>query len=155
MTATALLPRRGRRLHPSAEPNVIPFIDVLLVLLIVFMVTAPKPTVDLQVDMPGRNTTYVPPLIPPTIVELRESGNGYRLLVDERDVALDRLASSVLALVRAKEPVLTIEDALADARIYVRSDQDVAYGNVVGVIDELRSAGFEKVSIFAQTAEEA
>ena len=154
MTA-ALLRRGARTLHPSAEPNVIPFIDVLLVLLIIFMVTAPKPTVDLKVDMTPRDATYVLPLIPPTIVELREIGNGYRLLVDERDVALDGLASSVLARVRAKEPVLTMEDALADARIYVRSDQGVAYGNVVGVIDELRSAGFEKVSIVAQTAEEA
>lgn len=153
MTA-ALLRRRDRTLHPSAEPNVVPFIDVLLVLLIVFMVTAPRPTVDLQVDMP-RNAPRELPLIPPTIVELREDGEGYRLLVDERDVALDGLARSVLAHVRAKEPVLTTADALADARIYVRSDQDVAYGNVVGVIDELRSGGFEKVSIFAQSAEEA
>ena len=97
----------------------------------------------------------MPPLIPPTIVELRESGSGYRLLVDERDVAMHTLARTVLAHVRAKEPVLTAADALADARIYVRSDQGVAYGNVVGVIDELRTAGFEKVSIVAQTAEEA
>ncbi|MGH6949619.1 MAG: biopolymer transporter ExbD [Vitreimonas sp.] len=153
MTA-ALARRQSRTLHPSAEPNVIPFIDVLLVLLIIFMVTAPKPTVDLQVDMP-RNAQYQPPLIPPTIVELRESGGGYRLTVDQRDVSLHGLAGSVLAHVRAKEPVLTAEDALADARIYVRSEQSVAYGNVVGVIDELRAAGFEKVSIIAQTAEEA
>lgn len=153
MTA-ALLRRGARTLHPSAEPNVIPFIDVLLVLLIVFMVTAPRPTVDLQVDMP-RNAPRELLLIPPTIVELREDGQGYRLLVDGSDVALDGLARSVLAHVRAKEPVLTTADALADARIYVRSDQGVAYGNVVGAIDELRSAGFEKVSIFAQSAEEA
>lgn len=154
MTAAALLPRRGRRHLPSADPNVIPFIDVLLVLLVIFMVTAPKPTVDLQVDMPP-HSIYTPPIIPPTVVELRENAGGYRLFVDGRDVALDGLASSVLAHVRAKEPVLTAEDALAEARIYVRSDQDVAYGNVVGVIDALRTAGFEKVSIYAQTAEEA
>lgn len=153
MTA-AIVQRRSRAHRPAAEPNVIPFIDVLLVLLIIFMVTAPKPTVDLQVDMPPRNTTYEPPLIPPTVVELRESGAGYRLLVDERDVALERLGRAVLAHVRAKEPVLTAEDALADARIYVRSDQGVAYGSVVGVIDELRTAGFARVSIYAQTAEE-
>jgi biopolymer transport protein ExbD len=152
MTPALAIRRRGARHHPAAEPNVIPFIDVLLVLLIIFMVTAPKPTVDLQVDMP-RERRSQPPLIRPTIVELREYGGGYRVLVGERNVSQEQLASSVLAHVLAADPVLTRGDAFADARIYVRSDQGVAYGNVVAVIDELQHAGFEKVSVFAQTAE--
>ena len=154
MTAALAIRRRSARHQPSAEPNVIPFIDVLLVLLIIFMLTAPRPTVDLRVDMP-RNGPVVLPLIAPTIVELREDASGYRLFIGEREVALDRLASIVLERVLADEPVLTEQDAFADARVYVRSDQDVAYGNVVAVIDELQHAGFQKVSVFAQTAQEA
>ena len=150
---TLAIARRRAQLRLSAEPNVIPFIDVLLVLLIIFMVTAPRPTVDLQVDMP-RNTPLVHAVTTSTIVELRQDAVGCRLFVDEREVELDALAGAVLAHVLAAEPVLTAQDVRAEARVFVRSEQSVAYGNVVGVIDELRRAGFEKVSVFAQTAEE-
>jgi biopolymer transport protein ExbD len=153
MTAATFARRSRVRLDPSAEPNVIPFIDVLLVLLIIFMVTAPRPTVDLQVDMP-RNAPVTPAVTTSTLVELREDAGGYRLFVSEREVALDSLAGAVMAHVRASQPVLTEQDVRAEAPIYVRSDQGVAYGNVVGVIDELRHAGFEKVSVYAQLAEE-
>lgn len=155
MTAALAIGRRSVRHQPSAEPNVIPFIDVLLVLLIIFMLTAPRPTVDLRVDMPSGNEQKAIPFIEPTIVELREDAAGYRLLVGEREVALERLGRSVLERVLAAQPVLTAQDAFAEARIYVRSDQGVAYGKVVAVIDELQHSGFAKVSIFSQTAEEA
>ena len=154
MTAVLAIHRRSARHRPAAEPNVIPFIDVLLVLLVIFMLTAPRPTVDLRVDMP-RNGPIVIPLIEPTIVELREDAGGYRLFLGEREVALEDLAGSVLDRVLADQPVLTAQDAFAEARVYVRSDQNVAYGNVVAVIDELQHGGFQKVSVFAQTAQEA
>jgi biopolymer transport protein ExbD len=87
--------RAARHHQPAAEPNVIPFIDVLLVLLIIFMVTAPRPTVDLQLELTRRG----PPaqvVIPPTIVELHEEASGYRLTVANRDVSLDALGQAVL-----------------------------------------------------------
>jgi biopolymer transport protein ExbD len=151
--AILAIARRRAQLRPSAEPNVIPFIDVLLVLLIIFMVTAPRPTVDLQVDMP-RNAPPARAVTTSTIVELRQDATGYRLFVNEHEVQLEALAGAVMAHVLAAEPVLTEQDVRAEARVFVRSEQSVAYGNVVGVIDELRHAGFEKVSVFAQTAEE-
>ena len=154
MTAASLAGGRARfGREPAAEPNVIPFIDVLLVLLIVFMVTAPKPTVDLQLELPNR-TAPLTVVIPPTIVDVAEDGQGYRLLVGGRDVALDDLAGAVLNDILAADSVLTEGDAFADARVYVRADQDVAYGNVVAVLDELRHAGFAKVAVFAQAADE-
>ena len=64
--------RRVRPL-PAAEPNVIPFIDVLLVLLVIFMVTAPAPTVDLHVDLP-RGPAHDPGPVHPTIVSIRDEG---------------------------------------------------------------------------------
>ena len=116
MTAVVANYRRSAGHRPSAEPNVIPFIDVLLVLLVIFMLTAPTPTVDLRVDMP-RNGPISHPLIEPTIVELREDGGGYRLFVGEREVALESLADAILERVLADQPVLTAQDAFAEARV--------------------------------------
>lgn len=140
---------------PMVDLNTTPLIDVMLVLLIIFMVTAPKPTVDLQLEMPGPRPVYVPPAIPPTIVELRQIAGGYRLIVDERDVSIEALPQIVLWSALATDPALTPEDVYADARVFVRADQGIAYGNVVAVIDELQHAGFAKVGVFAQTAEDA
>jgi biopolymer transport protein ExbD len=139
--------RRIVRHHPASEPNVIPFIDVLLVLLIIFMVTAPKPTVDLQLQLPTHTPAPLP-LIPPTIVEVQEGPSGYRLMVGARETSLDALAGVVLARALAVDSVLTREDAFRDAHVYVRADQDVSYGVVVAVIDELQHSGF------AQSADE-
>ena len=97
----------------------------------------------------------VPPAIPPTIVELRQIAGGYRLIVDERDVSIEALPQIVLSSALATDPALTPEDVYADARVFVRADQGIAYGNVVAVIDELQHAGFAKVGVFAQTAEDA
>lgn len=144
----------GRReaLHPAAEPNVIPFIDVLLVLLIIFMVTAPKPTVDLQLQLPARSAG--PPLmIAPTIVDLRATPNGYGAFIGDEEIALTHLPSAVLAYAMAGDPALREGDVFAEARVYVRAvDQGVAYGVVVAALDELKSAGFEQVGVFSQEA---
>jgi len=75
MAQAYLARKRVTRLAPTADPNVIPFIDVLLVLLIIFMVTAPKPTTDLRVDLPQRNVVS-PALLEPTIVALRQTSEG-------------------------------------------------------------------------------
>jgi biopolymer transport protein ExbD len=145
--------RRIARHHPASEPNVIPFIDVLLVLLIIFMVTAPKPTVDLQVQLPTHAAAPLP-FIPPTIVEVQEGPDGYRLMVGAQETSLDALAGVVLTRVLAADSVLTRKDAFTEAHVYVRADQDVSYGMVVAVIDELQHAGFTQVGVFAQSAEE-
>jgi biopolymer transport protein ExbD len=145
--------RARARLELSAEPNVIPFIDVLLVLLIVFMVTAPKPTTDIRLDLvphvPGRAS-----LIDPTIVQLREApGGGYRVFVGDEETTLDQLSERAMAHVLAVDPAITVVDAQADARVFVQSELDVAYANVVAVVDDLQQAHFQKVSVIAQNAD--
>ena len=152
--AITMTTRRGARFLPSVEPNVIPFIDVLLVLLIIFMVTAPKPTVDLKIDLPqaGRLISVA---IPPLIVDLRPDPRGYAVFLGERELALSDLSSALLAQSLAFDPVLTEVDVLAESRVYVRAaEQSIAYGAVVTVLDELQSSGFQKVGIFAQAADE-
>ncbi|MEZ5994620.1 MAG: biopolymer transporter ExbD [Hyphomonadaceae bacterium] len=145
---------RKQRLIPNAEPNVIPFIDVLLVLLIIFMVTTPKPTTDLRLDLPRPGPSRAA-AIEPTIVDLRADGAGYRLLVGGEEVSLERLSQRTLAHVLSADPILTSEDAYANARVFVRADQDVAYQNVVAVIERLQQARFEKVGIYAQRPDDA
>lgn len=147
-------PRKRAATDPAAEPNVIPFIDVLLVLLIIFMVTAPKPTVDLRLEM-ARRSGVSHALIEPTVVALRAGASAApALYVDDVEVAAERLAQSVLAHVLAANPTLAPEDVYAEAPIQVRSDQDIAYAHVVGAIDALQQAHFAKVALAAQRAEQ-
>ncbi len=150
-TMAALTVRRRAQLLPTAEPNVIPFIDVLLVLLIIFMVTAPKPTTDLRVDMARASHTLVPALTP-TIVAIRLTGGVIRVYVDEEEVSAEELPQRALAHLQAAHPSLTAEDALTNAHIYVRADLDVAYDRVVNVVDALQRAQFRNVAISAQQA---
>lgn len=149
MGAIAL--RAGRRFQPAAEPNVIPFIDVLLVLLIIFMVTAPKPTTDLNVDLPGPNAIYAAAL-PPTIISIRARNGTTAIFVGDREVSREDLGASVSAAVMAADGRLSADDARS-ARIFVRADLDIAYQVVIAVMNDLNSAHFRTVSIVAQSAD--
>lgn len=151
--STSLAARRDAQFQPAAEPNVIPFIDVLLVLLIIFMVTAPKPTVDLQIDLPV-NPRPIAVVIAPTIVDLRPTRSGFGVFIGDQEIGLAALPGEVMARAMAADPVLTEGDVFAEAHVYVRaSDQSIAYGAVVAALDELQNAGFAKVGVFAQSAE--
>lgn len=149
----ALVARKRSPLHPNAEPNVIPFIDVLLVLLIIFMITAPKPTTDLRLDLATSSARATPVFIPPTIVELREDGVGYRLFVSGIETTMEQLSVNTLRHILSSNRELTSEDVFRDGRVYIRADLDVAYASVVAVTDTLQNDGFEKVSIAAQNAD--
>ncbi|MEQ1489897.1 MAG: biopolymer transporter ExbD [Terricaulis sp.] len=143
---------RRATLEPNAEPNVIPFIDVLLVLLIIFMVTAPKPTVDLRLDLLESGPSHAA-AIAPTIVELREAPSGYRLFVSGVETTMDLLAVRTFDHIMAMDPALEREDVLAEGRVVIQADLDVAYQNVVSVTDTLQDGGFAKVAIAAQNAD--
>lgn len=146
--------RRRMRNLPQADPNVIPFIDVLLVLLIIFMVTAPKPTTDLRVDL-ARQGAGPPPVIEPTIVELQAAPSGYRLIVAGREATLETVGEQAYAHVLGANPALTRANAAENARVFVRADLDVAYAPVVATVEALRAASFANVSMAAQRAEES
>lgn len=144
--------KRSIAKRPHAEPNVIPFIDVLLVLLIIFMVTAPTATTDVQLQLPGPNPVRSPNDV--VIVDLL-SGVGVRaqVLVDGAETTLDQMPS--VALQHGVSLGLSWEDVLDDTHFVVRADQDIAYAHVVAALDALQHAGFAKVAVFSQTAEEA
>jgi biopolymer transport protein ExbD len=143
--------KRAAAFQPSADPNVIPFIDVLLVLLIIFMVTAPKPTVDLHVNLPRAGMQHAPDAA--TIVDVREQNGVLVISVDGEAVVLAGLPERAFAHASANNPQSASEDILPHARVLVRADQGTAYGNVVMVVDALQQAHFGGVGIFGQNAD--
>ena len=146
--------RRGS-MQPNSDPNVIPFIDILLVLLIIFMVTAPIPTVDIRVDLPPPNPVPIRlEGLNPTIIGIRETPAGLAVYVDEEVVQMSQLGQKTLDHAIRNNPALNIEDMYAEARIFVRADQSTTYGNVVDVMSKLQEEGFAKVGIFAELASE-
>src|ERR1700741_101880 len=94
-----------------SEPNVIPFIDVLLVLLIIFMVTAPIPTVDIRVDLPPPNPVPIRLQgLDPTFVGIRETGAGMVIYVDEETVQLSQLGERTLDHAIRNNPALELNE---------------------------------------------
>ena len=128
--------RRGRRL--MAEINVVPYIDVMLVLLIIFMITAPLLTQGIKVDLPKAGAEPLPSVdTQPLILSVDKSGNLYLNIGkdEEKPVTEEAVLERVGAVLRRepKTPVL------------VKADQNVPYGRVVAGMVLLQQAGAEKV----------
>ena len=130
----------GRRHRPMGEINVTPFVDVMLVLLIVFMVTAPLLTVGVEVDLPKTKAGAINADAAPLVVSIKSDGSLY---LQETVVQPEALIPRLKA----------ISDANPDVRIFVRGDQAVTYGEVLSVMGRIQSAGFEKVALVAKLPE--
>ena len=128
---------RGRRHRPMGEINVTPFVDVMLVLLIVFMVTAPLLTVGVEVDLPKTKAGQINADAAPLLVSIKADGS---LHLQDTEVPADALVPRLQA----------ISDANPLVRIFVRGDKAVAYGEVLGVMGRIQAAGFERVALVAQ-----
>lgn len=120
-----------------AEINVTPFVDVMLVLLIIFMVTAPMLTQGVTVDLPKTKTVETLPEDSDHLV-LTVKKNG-SILLDTYAVKMDELEKHLKRLVRDKKKLL-----------YLKADKDVAYGVVVKVMSRVKSAGIEKLGVVAE-----
>ncbi len=147
---------KGKGLQPSSEPNIVPFIDILLVLLIIFMVAAPIPTTDVKVDLPPPTPdNQPPPLNPkkPTIVDVRDDGTGYpQIFVDSQLVDEAGLADKVFERISINVP--GSPNGLLET-VRVRADQTLPYAAVMGTMAVLQSANFQKVSLVAEDAIDA
>ena len=128
---------RGRRHRPMGEINVTPFVDVMLVLLIVFMVTAPLLTVGVEVDLPKTKAGQINADAAPLVVSIKADGS---LHLQDTEVPADALVPRLEA----------ISDANPLVRIFVRGDKAVSYGEVLGVMGRIQAAGFERVALVAQ-----
>ena len=130
---------RGRRgYRPMAEINMTPFIDVMLVLLIVFMVSAPLLTAGVPVDLPTSKAKALTQEDDKPL-EISLKGNG-EIYVGETLVQKERLIPMLSA----------ITESNPDRRIYVRGDQTLAYGAIMKIIGSINEAGFKKVALITE-----
>lgn len=130
------LQRRGRH-RPVSDINVTPFVDVMLVLLIVFMVTAPLLSVGVPVDLPKTEAATLNDSDEPLIVTVNRAGNVF---LDEEEMDLARLVATLQAT----------QGANPDIRIFVRGDEAITYGRVMEVMGRISAAGFSKVALLAK-----
>ncbi len=123
----------------NAEINVVPFVDIMLVLLIIFMVAAPLATVNVAVDLPPPNMDQKPPPSPkdPIFISLQNNGDIY---LGDNPVPLGSLIGAVVQRTKGDR----------DNRIMVRADRNVIYGNVMNVMNMLQEYGYTKVALIAE-----
>lgn len=140
MGASVKRPARGGRHRPMGEINVTPFVDVMLVLLIVFMVTAPLLTVGVEVDLPKTQAGQINADAAPLVVSMKADGSLY---LQEAEVDSDALIPRLQA----------ISEANPDIRIFVRGDAAVTYGDILGIMGRIQAAGFSKVALVAKLPE--
>jgi biopolymer transport protein TolR len=131
----------GRRYRPMSEINVTPFVDVVLVLLIIFMVAAPMMTVGVPVDLPRTNATPLPQEQEPLTITVDSQG---RIFLQETEVAMDTLVPQLQAIMR-NQP-----QGQPERRIFVRGDRAISYGRVMEVMGTVSAAGFSRVALLAE-----
>ena len=123
-----------------SQINVTPFVDVMLVLLIVFMITAPLLTVGVSVDLPKTKASQLNSKGDPIIISIKKNG---ALFIQEREI------DTIQLLPRLK----AISSGNKNLRVYVRGDKDVPYGLVLNTIAKIKSSGFKKVALVAKLQE--
>jgi biopolymer transport protein TolR len=145
MTNPDEAPQRVSRRHrrpPMAAINVTPFVDVMLVLLIVFMITAPLLTVGVTVDLPQTRSSPLPGQDEPLSVSVDRDGQVF-------------LQDSVLAVEELGPRLVAITERNPDARIFVRGDRVIDYGRVMEVVGAIHAAGFRKVALVTEIDRDA
>jgi len=124
-----------------AEINVTPFVDVMLVLLIIFMVTAPLMVQGLEVDLPEtRTVASLPKGKDHMVMTIKKDGTFF---LDEYAVTLNELSGHLERLVKAENKSL-----------YLRADKEVPYGTVVKVMGEIKDAGIDRIGMVAELEED-
>ena len=127
--------------EPMSEINVTPFVDVMLVLLIIFMVTAPLLTVGVQVDLPETSADSLPEESEPLTLTINSK---CEVFIQETKIEFDNLIKKILAVSKNR----------TDTRIYVRGDKTINYGRVLEVMGKLSGSGFTKVALISEPFKE-
>lgn len=125
--------RRGRHQLVS-EINVTPLIDIMLVLLIIFMITAPMMTSGINVDLPDTKSAPMKGHDEPLVVSIDK--NGFIYIMDTK-IEEENLVEKLKAITHAK----------MDTRIFMRGDKSISYGKIMSVVGEVNAAGFSKVAL--------
>ena len=130
--------RRSRR-RPMSDINVTPFVDVMLVLLIVFMVSAPLLTVGVPLDLPQSQAKSLDQDSKPLTVSVNVKG---QVFLQDSEIKIDELVANLKAVTDARGG--------ADERIYVRGDKKVDYGTMMQVMGRLSAAGYHRVALVTE-----
>lgn len=131
---------RSRAYRPMAEINVTPFVDVMLVLLVVFMITAPLLSAGVPVDLPKADAKPIADQdSKPLEITLTREGKIY---IGETEVKRDRLVNLLSAMTN-NDP---------ERRIFLRGDLKLSYGNVMDILGILNGAGFRKVALITESS---
>jgi len=131
--------RRGRN-RPMSEINVTPFVDVMLVLLIIFMVTAPLLTVGVEVNLPKTDAGAVTGDDEPLAISITAAGE---IFLQDTSVPLETLVPRLRAITGENQ----------DLRIFVRGDADINYGRVMEVMGTINRAGYRRVALITQSVD--
>ena len=131
--------RRGRRRAVMAEINVTPMVDVMLVLLIIFMVSAPLLTVGVPLDLPQTQAKSLDQDKNPLTLSVNLKG---QVFLNDTEIALNDLVVKLKAITDARGGL--------DERIFVRGDKKVDYGTVMRVMGRLSAAGFRRVALVTE-----
>lgn len=131
--------RRGKN-ELISNINVTPFVDVMLVLLIIFMVTSPMLVAGVNVDLPETTDTPIVGDDEPLSVTVDKNGMVY---IQDSEVTFEELVPKLLAVTKEKR----------DTRIFVRGDKQVGYGRIMQVVSSLNISGFTKVALVTQIAQ--
>ena len=123
--------------EPMSEINVTPFVDVMLVLLIIFMVTAPLLTVGVPVDLPESSADSLPEDQEPLTLSINSKGE---IFIQEHQVEYNKMVPKILAIAKNR----------TDTRIYVRGDKTINYGRVLEIMGMLSGSGFTKVALISE-----
>jgi biopolymer transport protein TolR len=126
---------------PLSEINVVPLVDIMLVLLIIFMITAPMMQHGMNIDIPKVTTKAIPAKDEPQVLNITKDE---RLILNEKKLATKDLKPALQLLFTNKK----------DKEIYLRADKDVSYGFVVTCMGLVREAGIEKINIVTKPLEE-
>ena len=137
--ATSSSKRRLRRRAVMSEINVTPMVDVMLVLLIIFMVSAPLLTVGVPIDLPRTQAKSLDQDREPLTVSVNGKGEVY---LQNAEIKVDDLVAKLQAITQARGGL--------DERIYVRGDRTVDYGTVMRVMGRLSAAGFHRVALVTE-----
>ena len=129
--------RMRHRRPPMSEINVTPMVDVMLVLLIIFMITAPLLTGGVPVDLPKTEAAVITGQDEPLVISINRGG---RIYLQETELKLDVLGARLRAITRNK----------LDTRIFVRGDRAVVYGRIMEVMGTINVAGFRHVALIAE-----
>ncbi len=138
---------RGQRHRPLAEINVTPMVDVMLVLLVIFMITAPLMTSSVNVDLPKASASPITPEKDPITVSVAADSKVY---LGNDGMELGDLVARLQAQSQSGAG-----GADADRRIYVRGDKDVPYGRMIEVMGTIKQGGFNKVALLVEQTDGA